>query len=274
MDWSQDGRRGDSVPSQNVAIYRAIYTVEVALRELIIETLQERFGPLWWKHQLPADVLKAYREAIDYERRTKWCQLVPHHPIYYVDFPDLKKVILRSDNWSQAFQSVFRSSDVVTGTFAELEPIRNKVAHNRKATNADLRVVDGAVQKVANALGEDRFRALVSRCTLAEDLAGTLRALLSEAEAAYPKCVDCEPLPESQVWAKVSKAWWFDSDYLGCDVSAVSDYFGALDFYRALPRRRGSGHSIEAWVRSNDLAGRYASAVGQISALLSDGGGG
>ena len=94
---------GPTVPEENLAIYKLLLIIEVGLREFLIEALEASCGSDWWKKRLPGDVLAAYRNGCRYERRIRWCQLVPHHPIYYVDFPDLKKVIQRSDNWKDVF---------------------------------------------------------------------------------------------------------------------------------------------------------------------------
>ncbi len=47
----------DAVPSENLAIYKLLYNVEVGLRELIIEVLEAKGGARWWKERLPSDVL-------------------------------------------------------------------------------------------------------------------------------------------------------------------------------------------------------------------------
>ena len=112
------------------------------MREFVIESLEAACGPLWWKQRLPPDVLARNREALEYERNIKWCQLIPHHPIYYIEFPDLKKVIERTDNWRDAFEPVFGRRDIFISKLSELEPIRNRIAHNRKATKANLDTVE------------------------------------------------------------------------------------------------------------------------------------
>ena len=264
----------DAVPDENLVAYRLLFVIEVGLRELILETLEAKCGPFWYKERLPGEILQAYREARDYERRTKWLQLVPHHPIYYLDFPHLRIVIERSNNWEDVFRELFDRRDVFVATLNELEPIRNRVAHNRKVSTPDLRVAEAAYAKIAAAVGENRLLALASRCTTAHDIPQTLSLLRQEADAAYRRCNACEPLEPLTVWGSVSRAWWFDEDYLDCKLGAVKGYFELLQQYHQLPRHRGSGHKIEAWLDQSGVEPSYSHATEQFLALAAEYSGG
>jgi hypothetical protein len=80
----------DAVPANNITIFKRLYSIEVGLREFIIAQIESKDGKRGWKTRLPADLLNAFRNAITYERAVKWTNLVPHHPIYYLDFPSQK----------------------------------------------------------------------------------------------------------------------------------------------------------------------------------------
>jgi len=258
------------IPEENIVIYKLLYIIEVGLRELIIQSLEATCGSHWWKERLPADVLEKYRKGREYERTIKWCQLVPHHPIYYVDLPDLKKIIERADNWKEVFSTIFKRKEILTGTLIELEPIRNKIAHNRKATVQDQRIVEGAYHKIVAAVGEERLCKLVSKCTLAPDLRETFLHLQAEAEEAFECCMKFSPLKELRVWNEIKNKWWFDETYLGHELNSIKEYFLLLVDYSKLPRTRGSGHKIETWVKLTDLKGKYTKAREQLSKLLTD----
>lgn len=133
------------VPPENVAIYSLLFQIETGLREVIIDCLAATDGPRWYIHRLPGDVLEKYRSARAVERAVPWARCVPHHPIYYTDFPDLHKTLCRDDNWRDAFAALFGRKEFVGGMFAQLEVIRNKVAHNRKSTPIDLQLVEAAL---------------------------------------------------------------------------------------------------------------------------------
>lgn len=262
------------VSQTNIDVYCLLYCIEVGVRELIIEEMTRHFRGRWWKQRLPSDVKQKYQNARDTEQRTPWTQLVPHHPLYYVDFPDLQKIIARQDNWKDVFEDVFGRRDIVSSTLRELEPIRNKIAHNRKATPKDLEVVKGSMAKVAQAVGQSRFAELVRKCTIAEDIPALLDKIAREAEAAFESCQAYKELPPRRTWDKVESEWWFDEEYLGSPVARLRDLFEMFATYEQLSRSRGSGHKIEAWVKTSGIDQVYRAGMGQLSRLRQERGGG
>jgi hypothetical protein len=261
----------DYVPETNLTLYKLLFAIETVLRELIIEVIEGKDGPRGWKQRLPGDVLGKFRDARLYEQRVSWRQLVPHHPIYYVDFPDLKKVIVERRNWVDLFRVTFGRVDWLDSALTELEPIRNSVAHNRKATVADVQLTETTLNKLVNAIGEQRFEALVSRCSIAIDVRASLTRLLSEAELTLQKCLAFSPIESLPVWESIQRSWWFDSDYLGQDIGATTDFFESAEEYSNLPRGRGMGHTIEAWVNSNPINEKYQQSQQELNKLLQQG---
>lgn len=260
------------VPKGNIEIYCYIYRIETALRELIIESLRAVDGSRWYKKRLPGDVLKKYREGIEFEKSLKWFQFVPLHPIYYIDFPDLKKIIEREDNWKDAFKRIFSRRDILISTLGELEFIRNKIAHNRKATSEDVEIVRGAYGKLSESIGENYFCELSIRCTCSVDIVERLSELQKECESTFCICNDCKQLERIDAWESISAEWWFDESYLGHKLEAIADYFGTINRYLALPRSRGSGHKIESWIKSSDIKEKYANAESESATILGSGG--
>lgn len=261
----------DLVPKENIQIYCYLYGIETALRELIIDSLRAADGPLWYKHRLPGgdenSPLEKYGRAIDVERNARWTQSVPHHPIYYVDFPHLKMIIERKDNWEDIFEQIFSRKDILSTTLSELEFIRNKIAHNRKATCKDLGIMKGAYTKLSEAIGKRRFDELVARCTCAMDISERLTELQKEFERSFCICKNYEPLEDLEGWKSICGEWWFDESYLGHNISRIVNYFQAMEEYARLPRTRGSGHKIEAWVKSKDIETKYVNAQEEFSAI-------
>ena len=215
------------VPKENIEIFCYLFRIETALRELIIDTLGAIDGPYWYKKRLPGDVLEKCRKGIEYERSTKWSQLVPHHPIYYGDFADLRKIIERQDNWGNVFERVFSRKDILVSTLGELEFIRNKVAHNRKANSIDVEVVVAAYSKLSESIGEDRFDELSMKCTCAEDIFERLHLLKNESEYVYSICSNYDYLDEDniKVWRSVCNEWWFNESYLSVELENIIVFF-------------------------------------------------
>jgi hypothetical protein len=256
------------LPEENVRSFKLMYAIENGIRELIIELLSKLDGPLWYKRRLPGDVLAKYREGIELQRQTKWLNLIPHHPIYYVDFPDLRKIIERQDNWKDAFSTIFARKDLLSATLSELEPARNALAHNRKLAEQDLILLEAASAKLASALGAERFRRLVSITSTACAIRETLTNLRSALEAHLDLCVNCQELKSMEVWDQVRQQWWFDETYLGQSTDPLEKCFELLIQYSQLPRHRGCGHIVESWVKDSKLSVVASSALESLQKLI------
>lgn len=209
-----------------------------------------------------------FRRGRETERAARWNQVVLHHPIYYVDFPDLKKIIERDENWRRVFGRIFGRKDLVSAALSESEAVRNKIAHNRRATGEDVHVIQGVYSKLSSAVGAERFIALSARCTSAQDIVGLVTSLRQEVEETFSACQHCKPLDPPTTWSFVRDAWWFDDSYLGHPLDALRDFFDSRDQYSHLPRSRGSGFQIQRWIANSGLPQRHADAMAALTALL------
>jgi hypothetical protein len=258
-----------TLPAENVVIYQLTYSIEVGLREFIIDTLAKNYGSKWWKQRLPGDILQKFRDGQQMERSIKWLQFVPHHPLYYIDFPDLKKIITRQDNWKDVFQEYFKTTDIVLGIFSEIEPIRNKIAHNRISTQQDVNLMKAAYGVFSFAVGEVAFLNYINKISTVDSLFEIIKDLNQEVYECYIKITKYDNVDNPIVWEAVARSWWFDEEYLSNSVEAVRDFYNILSEYRKLPRSRGSGHKIEHWVNCCDILTVFDKASKELSQLLS-----
>ena len=260
----------DLVPNENMEAYKYFYMLETGLRELIIQSLESYAGHRWVKQRIPPDIRGKFNESVQRERTVKWTQLIPHHPIYYIDFPDLSKIIGQSDNWRDVFGAIFKDKNIITAHLFEIEVVRNKVAHNRKLSESDLSLVKAAYTVVTSAIGERRFRELVLRNTSEIDLIDHINLLKEEAQRGFSICKGCGILANRQEWEAISTRWWFDDSdsYLGQPLVAVRALFAKLEEYGKLPRERGNGYKIEAWVKGSNLDTIYTQAMAELTYLL------
>ena len=182
-----------NLPQENLEVFDIIYQIEIALRELIIEILSNIEGQKWYM-RLPGEILIKYREGREYEKKIHWTQFIQHNPIYYVDFPDLKKIIENNNYWKKAFEPIFSRKEILTSTLSEIEPIRNKIAHNRKATSRDVTIARSALNKLSASIGTTYFSTLVNRCTLAPNIYEELSKLQIEAKSFLLICNIYGPL--------------------------------------------------------------------------------
>jgi len=116
--------------------YSEAYALLRQLEESLRKGIEKSLSPLssaWWNERIPIDVrTNAEDRKRKNDRQWPWVTAsIDLHPIYYVDFPDYVKIIRRKDNWSQAFQRVFKDEDFISVKLRELEPIRNALAHSR-----------------------------------------------------------------------------------------------------------------------------------------------
>lgn len=256
------------VPEINIEIVRHLYCIETGLRELIIESLTDAIGSRWYRQRLPGDVLAQYEAGRTYERSLRWTEFIPHHPLYYIDFPNLGKVIAREDNWRDAFARYFQRKDVLLATLTGLEPIRNKVAHNRKAIESDLVRTRGAYDVLVNSVGREHMSQLLEQPSRALDIVTEVVGLYRELSAATTLSFECQALPELPEWNRVAKAWWFDTPYLGLATETVSSLTALLEAYGMLPRARGTGHVLEEWLGTNRVRDAWSACDQELRRFL------
>lgn len=255
-----------NVPAANLRAYALMFAIENATRELIIEELSGRYGAHWFKNRLPGDILQKYREAVALERKAKWTELVSHHPIYYLDFPDLRKIMVQKDNWNEVFKNFFQNQAVLDTTLFEIEVSRNRVAHNRKICVADLENIENAYNKLSTCLGEERFQALTMRCTTLKSIRDALSELTRILDETYSRC--CSTELSNLNWRYIVDQWWFEESYLGGPLHDVVAFFTLIEEYQQLPRTRGQGHKIESWVKASKVQELYRAAKSQLTNII------
>lgn len=260
----------EGAPVWNQQGYAALFLLENVLRELIIQRLSDAKGPRWYKSALPGGaVMQKYKSAIDYQRKTSWTTAIPHHPIHYLDYPELLVVIERNDNWRDAFEQVFQRKDVVIGALRSIEPLRNAIAHNRRISESDVDLVKAALIQVRTCIGDEEYQQLSRSFTDASTIHDSLRNLRHLALS----CQDCvrsfAPSPSLDFWGnEVSEAWWFDDEYLELRTQPIREFFKTMSTYGDLPRKRGCGHEIERYVREANLSTLAQTAVATLEEAL------
>lgn len=260
-----------NIMKENIEGYKTIFTIENSLRELIINIMQNNFGPKWYKSRIPGDINTKYSNAINDEKKIKWQNLVPHHPIYYIDFPDLKKIIIQKNNWDEVFKKMFGSGskEWLIGLFIELEFIRNIIAHNRKLSKNLSKYLSDSFHKLSKIIGEDKMIEYVKNCTCEKSIPLLISDLLQELEIIYKKCLNFKAIQNDiVVWNKIKDKWWFDELYLGSSIYEIEVFFKFMIKYSELPRKRGLGHIIEDWVYQNDISSKFEKAKGEFRNLL------
>lgn len=238
------------IPEINLLAYELTYKIEVGLREFLIDTFGKE-DQKWWKQRLPPEVYTKLIKGIEKERKIKWIDLIPHHPLYYIDFSDLKKIIENEGNWIDALQKIFGDKNVYCGGLRELEPIRNRIAHNRKISDNDIFLLKSNNSKMESAIGKEKWEALILRQTVETDIYEKISQLETYTKTIVGTIQRYELINNLDSWQKIKNQWWFDSDYLVQDISPIETFYSIASKYILLPRYRGSGYIIEDWVKHN-----------------------
>jgi len=131
---NRDGGDEETGFARTNAAHDRLQRFETHIRRFIDERMQAAFGDDWVRGQVPGPIQKAWREKENMARDNG----EPERPlIAYADFTDYEQIIVRRDNWKQAFVSVFKRPTLVQESFQRLYPIRVCTMHARLITQDD-----------------------------------------------------------------------------------------------------------------------------------------
>ncbi len=258
-----------TVPSQRqLEAYCGLFRIEVFLRELVIDELS-RLGPQWRRQCIPPDVRESMRNGIASEKSAPMQRVRLLDPIYYTDFPDLKKIIVKGDNWETIFRHVFPNKDIIAAKLLELEPIRNAVAHSRSISQDELELVKVAETYMLAIVGKDQYRVLSQRESRAPSVADALARTYAYCASVIPRLKLCETIEEPSDLITMHDRGLLDEVFLGISADLVVTFLRKINAYRRLPRRRGEGHLIEHFCRRERLEALAEDTQALLKQLLS-----
>jgi hypothetical protein len=120
--------------------------LEVKLRQLLQEKLEEGFGPAFWVEAVPIDIRSTVDRKIESHVKTHPYDLEKlsssEAKLAYLDIMDYEKVI--SSNWT-FFASVFQSRSELTKHFLALKNYRNSIKHAREMNAVERKNGEAAV---------------------------------------------------------------------------------------------------------------------------------
>lgn len=107
---------------------------ESHVRAFIDQRMTDTVCKNWIKHRIPGEMRQQWSEK-QAKARDEGESEQPL--IAYADFTDYVKIIVRKDNWDEAFAPVFRRKSLVEESFQRLYPIRVCTMHSRIITQDD-----------------------------------------------------------------------------------------------------------------------------------------
>jgi hypothetical protein len=222
------------IPPESQQLFELHYVVEVGLREFCIEVLAARYGPRFWRERLPADLVVKMRAQLHAQRADWWRQIAPQHPLVYLDLPDLIRVLDDDERWEAVFSYHFRIRGTLMDWLGRLAHSRATLHANRRPTNDELHASSTARYELSRGVGSQWLHSLLQHPTCADDRWALLNALEGELEEQERRWRAGEALLPPAAWEQVATAWWFDHDYVGASVDALTAYIGALAAYTRL----------------------------------------
>lgn len=126
--------------SKMAITYLKIYLFENSVRNLILKTLETKYGKNWWDAQVSTQVKKDVKDRMDKEKENRWHGKRGAHPIFYTDIGDLKSII--SKNWQDFRNIIKKEQEWVKLKIDEIEFSRNVIAHNNPLSNDDIQRVE------------------------------------------------------------------------------------------------------------------------------------
>jgi hypothetical protein len=257
---------------RNIEAFQHLFEIEVLLRELCASKLKALHGQHWAKRGLPPDVQQKVKESVTYEQKSKWHRAILHHPLYYVDFPDLKKIIVNGSNWNSSFVHVFGQKPGTESSLSDLELLRNQVAHNRFVSDADLTILKGIHSRLVGSLSVEDLTAAQKSASeripvlkLLSELASSIDQSLNAMQAG--NALANEAVPDETIVG----AWWFDESYLGAAIDEIKSYPILCQAYSQIPRGFGQAVVRRTWVFNHDAVNRGTAALAAINDILKKG---
>lgn len=121
----------------NVEGYKLLFDLENDIRDFVVSKLITTY-PDKWESKIEIGLLKKWENLKNEELKSGWYASEEYSSITYSLFPDLRRVIEDENNWSAIFHKYFKPKEVFSGYFANLEALRNKIAHNRPLNDSDI----------------------------------------------------------------------------------------------------------------------------------------
>lgn len=161
--------------SRNLTSFPFFLDLENVIRELIIKVMISQYGINWWDNSdIDTSLVgKANRNKTN-ETTNSLHDNFELHPIFYLDFKDLQKIIDDEDakhTINKPFQDIFNNYDNVNiiGKIGEARDLRNRVMHGKYLTEENLntiRVICGQLHRFLvnrGHVGDFQDRKLISR---------------------------------------------------------------------------------------------------------------
>ena len=112
-----------------ITVFATITAFENATREFVFSVLVEHYKTEWWIKGVQNNIRTRAESRKEAESKIKWHVSRGDAMMSYLDFGDLVKIMLSSENWS-LFQPYVDSQDGLRALFDDIEKSRNVIMHS------------------------------------------------------------------------------------------------------------------------------------------------
>lgn len=216
----------------NLKAYKLLLRIEIALRELLKNSLESEFGEQWRK-RLPGDLLKKIKGSQIEENRPQF-GYVSLGPLYYLTFGELLPLLQQ-----KMTRSVTKKlgGDCILKQLENIFVPRNAVCHSRPVSAVGLKTIEVLYAEMETALTTAELERLISTpdTGLAQiEAAKCLILQLKVVQSELPKLPQSFVIPELFTKAR-AQFWWADDELAGFNRLNVEDAFACIQEYNLLP---------------------------------------
>ncbi|MCD7822454.1 MAG: hypothetical protein LUG86_00280 [Oscillospiraceae bacterium] len=112
-----------------LTVFATITAFENATREFVYSVLLEHYKNDWWAKGVQSSIRTKAESRKAEEAKVRWHVSRGDAMMSYLEFGDLAKIMLSSENW-KLFESYVDSQDWVRGIFDNIEKSRNVIMHS------------------------------------------------------------------------------------------------------------------------------------------------
>lgn len=186
------------------------------------------------------------------------------HLVFYTDFADMKRII--GHNWSAFSKTITKvSKEVILTKLEDLEPLRNKVAHNRPICLEELDLLKTYCVYFAQYLPDMPEMSLGRKVSVTgEQLAESLLGLLTELKQNREKVEKLERGCEVARWMEFSSKFWLYEHRISVGYEDLYNLYSNLQEYMNISRIIGAGDLVRTFVRDSRLIGLIDSCIAKL----------
>jgi hypothetical protein len=245
----------------NIRAYMLLQRIEIALRELLGDSLKKQNGSDWRKN-LPNELLKKIKSAQSDENRPQF-DYVLLGPLYYLTFGELLE-LLNQKSGKTVIKQLGGNS-----IFAQLQNImspRNAVCHSRPVSCAGLKTIETIYAQIETALTPTGFKNLIKSPEVGLgniEAANELIKILLDVQGRLHELPPTVQISDT-FYRSIIQYWWANDDLAGFNRSSVEATFNYIKEYSELPKGVGSAGLRHQYCDQHNLIKSIQTAINEL----------